>query len=545
MEAVQINQTDKLSSNIEEFDLINLMLAVNFNKTARDPSKCLFRVKLERNELFEKYLSLFEENIRQDYNCACCKSFLRRYGGLVIIDSVTGKTTSAMWRTEEEFTPTSGMAFFNPILKELADIVEAAEVDYYFTRKLDQVHIGTLSKGGFQHFFIDANAVEKSAPFSTMTTEAKRQDFKSLKNNLKRFDLSIASPALMFFEADKDMKSHTKHRNTLNKFKELAEKYAANKNPKMQANFIWDAISSVDKGLINIGNTVVGRFMEHLMTDFTLEQAKSEFLKAVDPLRYFHPTAAASAGTIVAAEKLFAELGLESALNRRFARLDEIPRKLWEPTEKSIGVKEGIFASLKPKEDEKKSVTIDAGVITWAVFERDYLPKADSIKVKFRTNKLYLFGSYVTAVDPESKPIFKHDTQDQRNQFSDFTSCSMDSNGNASGLPASSFVNTQHSIEVAAVTTIPQEFYNQTKPPLFNTRLILKDCHHIGCDTLALFPEMLRHELYPVRSVIEQFSNQNSITGKEDSVLSVMPVGLDMDIFTDNAKITCVIDRLE
>lgn len=542
MEAVQ---TYGFSSTTDEFDLINLMLVVNFNKTTRDPGKRLFRVKLERNELFEKYLSLFETNIRQNYNCACCKSFLRRFGGLVTIDSVTGKTTSAMWRTEEGFSPTSGMAFFNPILKELADIVEGAEVDYYFTRRPDQVHIGTLLKGGFQHFFIDANAVEKSAPFSTMTTEAKYQDFEFLENNLQKFDLSIVSPALMFFEADKDMKSHTKHRNTLNKFKEQAEKYAANKNPKVQANFIWDAISSVDKGLINIGNTVVGRFMKHLMTDFTLEQAKSEFLKAVDPLRYFHPTAAASAGTIAAAEKLFAQLGYESALNRRFARLDEIPKKLWEPAKKEAPVKEGIFASLIPKEDEKKSVTIDAGVITWVVFERDYLPKADSIKVKFRSNKLYLFGSYATAGDPESKPIFKHDTQEQRNQFSEFTSCSMDNNGNASGLHASSFVNIEHSIEVAAILTIPQEFYNEAKPPLGTIRLVLKGYNHPGCNSLALFPEILRHELYPARSVIEQFSNQNSITGKDDSILTIIPVGLDIEIFTNNARITCAIDRLE
>ena len=61
----------------------------NFDKLSKHN---LFYVDVDRDEVVQKYLNGFEDYSRQNHNCSFCKSFLRKYAGVVAI--IDGKKVS-------------------------------------------------------------------------------------------------------------------------------------------------------------------------------------------------------------------------------------------------------------------------------------------------------------------------------------------------------------------------------------------------------------------------------------------------------------------
>ena len=58
----------------------------------------LFYVEIDRDKIFQLYLDGFKEEEKQEFNCNCCKSFLRQYGGVVVI---IGNKKVSIWDNVE------------------------------------------------------------------------------------------------------------------------------------------------------------------------------------------------------------------------------------------------------------------------------------------------------------------------------------------------------------------------------------------------------------------------------------------------------------
>jgi len=65
------------------FSRFNEQLNKNFSEIAATGN--IFYVDVDRDLVFSIYLSSFPEYTRQEFNCNCCKSFLRQYAGIVTI----------------------------------------------------------------------------------------------------------------------------------------------------------------------------------------------------------------------------------------------------------------------------------------------------------------------------------------------------------------------------------------------------------------------------------------------------------------------------
>ena len=72
----------------------------------------LFVVDINRDFIFEKYLSCFPEEDVQEHTCNHCKSFLRQYGSVVAIKN---NKLVTLWDTV-------------PLLKPLADYIRSLEI---------------------------------------------------------------------------------------------------------------------------------------------------------------------------------------------------------------------------------------------------------------------------------------------------------------------------------------------------------------------------------------------------------------------------------
>ena len=67
---------------IDNFDHVKKLLVGSFEKIKDKP---LYYVDVDRDEIWDAYLTGFAEADRQEHNCSACRSFLRQFGGIVTI----------------------------------------------------------------------------------------------------------------------------------------------------------------------------------------------------------------------------------------------------------------------------------------------------------------------------------------------------------------------------------------------------------------------------------------------------------------------------
>lgn len=140
-----------------------------------------------------------------------------------------------------------------------------------------------------------------------------------------------------------------------------------------------------------------------------LEQAVKAFETKVAPTNYRRPTAIITQRMVDDAAATLASLGLESALERRFAKLSDVSvnNVLWVDNTVKSQMKDGI-AGLLSKDVasgvRKPTKTTDIGV---EEFMRDVLPTVNSMEVLFSNP---LVGNLVSLTAPavaDAEPLFK------------------------------------------------------------------------------------------------------------------------------------------
>jgi len=78
------------------FSTLKLSIQGRFSLLQKEAT--LFKTDVDTDTLFSTYLACFPEETRQEYNCNCCKSFLRNYGNIVSI--AADGTLRSLWQFE-------------------------------------------------------------------------------------------------------------------------------------------------------------------------------------------------------------------------------------------------------------------------------------------------------------------------------------------------------------------------------------------------------------------------------------------------------------
>ena len=177
---------------------------------------------------------------------------------------------------------------------------------------------------------------------------------------------------------------------------------------------------------------MIGTILDDISAGFKYDVIKARFEAKMQPEQYRRAQVAPSAGTIKQAERLFEQLGLAPALQRRYARLDELPISgmLWmsRPTKQAQAESGGLFGHITPKQPTP-APTVDiartAITITWEKFQRVVLPNAQRMEVLIPHSANH-FAALVTAADETAPPILKWDTPTARNPFSWYYAAGVD-----------------------------------------------------------------------------------------------------------------------
>lgn len=469
-----------------------------------DYDEPLFTTNVEN--LYDIFLNNIPAEARNYYNCNACRNFVNRYGGLVVIDE-DGSVDPIMWTFEWP-------KFFEKAINEVYRAVNNAKVTGVFIPS--EKKLGIPKTGEWTHMSVDVpkKILHKSKLNTAEQVMAeKKEDFKMLLNALGKYSGRTIETAVNLLRSNSLYRSE--------KTVGIAEWFLKLKNDTMYnkskySNIVWKYVATAPAGFCHISSSMIGTLLDDIEAGYDYETVKARFDEKMNPLKYQRPKAAPSVGNVKRAEEIIAKLGMANSLKRRFARLEEL-KLLWRPTpERSNDISTGVFAGIKTKESRNKPNDLHipkATIMTWEKFRRTVLPNAKKIELAVTGNN-NSYAALVTAEDPTAPPIIQWDIDDPitpfaRNPFNWYLYSGGSSPRMWNLIPGYA--------EVTGITLQPNMytpgFDHQGKGVMF----VLKDCKDKYNKSLALFPETLKGELREIRSVIEEYSRVNKLSGIEEA----------------------------
>lgn len=141
-----------------EFTEMRNRLMANFNEMTKD-TEHLYVVSLDKDKLWNLYLDSFPAGkndiyrVRREYDCSCCRSFIKNMGNVV---KIKNGIVSTIWgfRTDDDT--------YQPVLDVLDSYVKSCAVSDVFFSNVD--HFGTLENyetdatgrvHKWEHFFLN------------------------------------------------------------------------------------------------------------------------------------------------------------------------------------------------------------------------------------------------------------------------------------------------------------------------------------------------------------------------------------------------------
>lgn len=462
-------------------------------------------------DLFATFLAALPAERRQHYTCRSCQRFVETFGGVVTI-TPEGSIRSLFW------DPDTAPPFFEPAVRALARLVARAQITGAFRAAETTWGIpsNASKKAPFEwhHLAVVPPPALVYRPTALLTTEgaaaAVAHEHEVLCRSLAELPIEAVRQAHTWLTNGQLYRSD-RHVAPAAWLLALHEARAA-ATPAERARITWRAAATAPPGFCHARNTMIGTLLEDIIAGLPFDDIKRKFDAKMAPTLYQRPQAAPAAGAIAAAERIVAELGLAPSLPRRFLRDDEVLAAgvaLWTPRPPAApSGKPGVFAHIKPK-GATPTTPIDSPPITmtWVKFESTVLPGA--AKVEFLTaSEADGFFALVTAVNPDAPPLLQWDRPERRNPVSwyFYEKGSAPSRWNLTS-------NTWH--EVTAIVPQPSAWYGAVAEHQgAGVFFLLRGARDLGYESGAgFFPETLRSELHPVRSVMEAHAKQDVVAG--------------------------------
>lgn len=523
------------------FDTLNASLQRTLHRAlGPDGSTPVFAVN--DDGLYEHYLSSFKDPVeRQHHNCHCCHGFIRRYGGLVTLES-NGNIRSAIWNPDDMVGSDIPMAY-HQLAHEMKMEVEKRAV---LNRKIwNEPRIGIREAGGFTHFWIDAALPKCPATMTPGQYMAElREDRKHLALALKDMKEEHVRRAVAMLEAGGlERPEALLPMGTF--LKEVHEAVEGHRGERLNR-ILWAAVGRAARGWCTPRGSAFGALVTSIAEGHSADAIRRKHNGVMAPLQYQRPQAPPSAGNVARAEKIFEQMGLAESLRRRPMALEEA-ELIWRPYSKVRDEPfEGVFSHLQTKSNPPSStpnLTSGRVTMTLAKFQRDVLPKARAIRflVPYSGN----FGAFTTAVVPSAPPLFKWDNLELRNPGAWYLY--------PGGSPASQW-NLSPGVltDVLGIAKLPPDFYAEG-PFNYITEgrrlLILRGAADKSDSGLSIFPECLLGELHEVRATIEAHSKTGTMEPERRDRASGHYIGdrmeVNLEVTTEDGVARYCVDRLE
>lgn len=387
-----------------QFDKFAAVIAARFQEMT---TTGLFRTDVPKDDLWSTYLESFtpESNpifkTRTEHDCTCCRQFVKTLGGVVTIRNGQIET---LWDVD-------GVEQYKPVVNALASLVRRHAIENVFLhseRSVGTAQSLALSDLGqtirWKHFFVNlpTDAVVPAKDLGPKLSET-HSTFDVMLRGLMEIT-SEAVDTVLELIGQNSLYRGEEQAGALHAFKSLQEAFAEREGPPDL--FCWSRLRDTSPAVARLRNTALGTLLLDLSNGVELEDAVKAFERIVAPTNYKRPTALVTKAMIAKAEEKIRDLGLLSALERRYATLQDITINNVLFADRSAKREMNVFEELAArtpgdqKLDRIEDVPIEA-------FLRDVLPKAERLEAFFENRHAGNLMSLIAPADPTAKRLFK------------------------------------------------------------------------------------------------------------------------------------------
>jgi hypothetical protein len=392
------------------------MIFSNFSQAvakqaARMQKHAMFYSSVDKQALWELYLSSFPEGsdpiykVNTEHNCNCCKGFIRAVGSAVAI--IDGKVES-LWDVKIPNEPE-----YQIVADAMAEFVRSFPIRDVFLHnelKIGKAHtLYTRMDGAIQkwnHFNVMLEGKFISNDVAAVSGEIRSRNG-LFKRGLETLSMEALDTVLELI-AQNSIYRGEEQKYAVNAFR--TQLVAYNKlGTKEKELFIWD--NKVNGAVASIRNTSIGTLLIDLSEGVELDVAIRKYEAVVAPANYKRPTALVTKAMIQKASETLEAMGLTSALQRRYATIEDITinNVLFANRNSKAAMPGNVFeemiASVKPNVktlDKIEEVSIER-------FLSEILPKAQSLEVLMENRHMGNLVSLIAPVDATAGKLFKWD----------------------------------------------------------------------------------------------------------------------------------------
>lgn len=389
------------------FTDIQSALGKHFKQMSTKP---LFQTTAIGDSLWDLYLASFPVGsdpiykTRRDHDCSCCRHFIKNIGGVVNI--VDGKVVT-LW----DFAAAGP---YQQVAEAMAAYVRGRVVDniYLHSEKIvgspnSRQMLEDKSVKTWDHFFVN---LPKEVTVAKSLIGPARGEARASHDVLLRSLGEITADATqttLDLIAQNSVYRGEEHKFAVEEFRKLQRQFEQLTDDTARDLFVWERWKDVHGSVARIRNSVIGTLLVDLSEGKDLEDAVKSYELKVAPTNYKRPTALVTKAMIAQAQAKVDELGLTTALERRYAVLDDITvnNVLFadRAAKRALNVFEEIAAGAAV--DVKKLGKIED--VSIGDFVAKVLPSAQSVDVLFENRHAGNLVSLIAPVDPTSRQLFK------------------------------------------------------------------------------------------------------------------------------------------
>ena len=388
----------------DSFSVFSNAVRHRFIELSQEP---LFIVNSDRDEIWAHYLGSFPEGSNPvfrkntEYDCSCCRAFIRNTGNIVAIQN---GALSTIWDLNG--------------LPDHYQTVADAMASYIRLRAVKDIFLTSFARHGnaISRELIDGRTHEWShfsadipAKFVCSDGDEKRGDARTTHAVLMRGFTELKADAIATVAdliASNTIYRGQEFEQEVLTFQNLQARFLALPNDASRELLAWTLIR---KPVARLRNTVIGTLVQDLSNGVSLEAAVRSYETKVAPQNYRRPTALITKNMVEHAMKTIDELGLHDALERRHARLSDVNVNsvLFVDNAVRCRLKGGVADLLMAEVKSTKFDTTKAAEISIDDFARDVLPKSRSLSLYLDNGLAPNFVSMTAPAHADSKSLFR------------------------------------------------------------------------------------------------------------------------------------------
>lgn len=389
----------------------------NLQQMSKDSSR-LFTVNVDTEELYNLYLDSFPAGTneiyreRREYDCSCCRHFIRDVGNVV---SIKNGELHTIWG-------------INPVSDDKYNVVAAA-LDAYVKQKAvlgvflkkekrigtpenrEMLPTGKINK--YEHFFVDLPEICIFKECYGHTLEGDLSQFRDIRNVFKRSLDEISKEGIdtvLELIAQNSLYKGAEWKKQLTEFKNYQKEYGKLTDEQKEL-WIWEKSIAAGAVIGKIRNHSIGTLLVNISEGMDLDIAVRKYEQIVAPVNYKRPKAIFTKKMLEDAKKTITELGYMDSLQRRFATLDDITVNNILFSNKDAAKR--ITGAMDLFDEMEQDVAIDpkrfskVEEISAEDFIKNVLPVAKELEVYLENKHIQNMVSLIAPEVADAKTMFK------------------------------------------------------------------------------------------------------------------------------------------